>query len=227
MEISRILTLPARGFPGRRLPSLMALFGESAAGRRAAERTAEDNLVERARCGDEESFRILVERYRHAAFAVALRIVRSREDAEEAAQDAFVRAWRALPQFRGDARFSTWLLRIVTRRALDQTATLRRRRERELVTAEGDVEALPDPASYRRPDRTRFRLERLVGELPEAQRAVITLYYLRDRSVDETAHILDLPPGTVKTHLHRARAALRRAWLKDTAREESDELRGL
>ena len=75
--------------------------------------------------------------------------------------------------------------------------------------------------------RERFRLERLIAALPDTARAVITLFYLQDRSVDEVAEALELPTGTVKTHLHRSRAALRRAWLRETAREEDDELRRL
>lgn len=203
------------------------------AAEQAAERAdarAEARIIARASAGEPDSFRILVERYRHQAFALALRIVRSPEDAEEAAQDAFLRAWRALPRFRGECRFSTWLFRIVTRCALDHLASLRRRRGRETAMESALVEALAENregADGSGSTRERFRLERLIATLPDTARAVITLFYLQDRSVDEVAEALQLPTGTVKTHLHRSRAALRQAWLRETAREIDDELRGL
>lgn len=171
-------------------------------------------LVARAQARDEEAFRMLVERHQHHAYGLALRIVRAPDDAEEVAQDAFVRAWRALPSFRGEARFSTWLYRIVARQALDRAAMLRRRRtrEQELAAAE-ELPAAPaaDPAQA-------MRFEALLGQLSEAQRAVVTMFYYEDRSVEAVAEALGMPTGTVKTHLSRARAALRAAWLADEER---------
>jgi len=176
----------------------------------------ESSLVERARGGDAEAFRGLVERYQDRVFALARRMVGEREEAEEVAQDAFLRAWRALPRFRGDARFSSWLYRITYRRACDAAASIRsrRRRERDLETAG----AITDPAQAAAPSGGEA-LERLIASLPEAQRAAITLFYYQDRSLGEVARILGLPEGTVKTHLHRARAALRRALRREEARE--------
>jgi RNA polymerase sigma-70 factor (ECF subfamily) len=159
-----------------------------------------------------------------------LRIVGSPEDAEEVAQDAFLRTWRALPRFRGECRFSTWLFRIVTRCSLDRLAALRRRRGREKTMEGSLVETLAgsrDGAEAPARTRERFRLERLIATLPDTARAVVTLFYLQDRSIDEVAETLRLPTGTVKTHLHRSRAALRKAWLREEAGEKDDELRRL
>jgi RNA polymerase sigma-70 factor, ECF subfamily len=173
--------------------------------------------LERARGGDREAFRRIVERYRDPAYALALRIVGSAPDAEEAAQDAFVRVWRALPQFRGESRFSTWLYRVVVRCAYDTAARRRHRADREepLETESGGPReasvAPPDPAAAER----ERRVARLLEHLTEVQRAVVTLYYYEDLSVDEVARALELPEGTVKTHLHRARAALRDAWRRE------------
>ena len=181
-------------------------------------RAAEDEAgwVERAREGDQEAFRMLVERHQSRAFALALRIVRSPVEAEDVAQEAFLRAWHALPRFRGDSSFGTWLHRIVARRALDRAVSLRDRRRREasleqawdLVARAASAPASPGVAN-------RLRLERLVGGLSTVQRAVVTLYYYEDRSVEQVASILGLPENTVKTHLSRARAALREAWLRE------------
>lgn len=180
----------------------------------SVEAAHEAELVARAAGRDQEAFRALVASHRDRAYGLALRIVRSPADAEEVAQDAFVRAWTALPGFRAEARFGTWLHRIVVRRALDRVAVLRKRAAREAVP-----EAAPEPAAADPPqdERTvlKLRLERLMETLSEAQRAVVTLYYHEDRSVEEIAATLGVPTGTVKTHLSRARAALRVAWLAE------------
>jgi RNA polymerase sigma-70 factor (ECF subfamily) len=175
--------------------------------------------VDAARNGDPEAFRRLVERYRGLVVELAYRIVRSREEAEEVAQDAFVRAWRALPGFRHEARFSTWLVRIATRRALDAAAALRRRRTTEDAGDPADLELAAAPSGgLEGPERR--RLWRVLGELEPSPRAAVSLYYLGARRVDEVATILEMPEGTVKTLLHRARAQLRRAWMREARREE-------
>ena len=169
--------------------------------------------VDRAQRGDENAFEHLVDHFKDRAYGLALRILRSPADAEEAAQDAFVRAWAALPRFRGESSFSTWLYRIVARRSFDRAALLRSRRGRE-----APAEAAPEPADPAGPADSAGlarRMEHLVHELPEMQRAVVTMFYYEDGSVEQVAQALGLPEGTVKTHLSRARAALRAAWLRD------------
>jgi len=191
----------------------------SGKGERGDEREEERRLVRRAQSGDEAAFARLVERHGDRAYALALRIVRSTSDAEEVAQDALVRAWRSLPRFRGDSAFSSWLYRIVARRAFDRAAVLKARRNREAGTEGIDhlpaVAAGPDPETRERA----ARLERLVAGLSEVPRTVVTLYYYQDRSVAEVARILKMPENTVKTHLSRARAALRTGWAGEDAAE--------
>jgi RNA polymerase sigma-70 factor (ECF subfamily) len=182
---------------------------------RAEARREERELVARARSGDAEAFRALVDRHRDRAYGLALRIVRVPSEAEEVAQDAFVRVWRALPGFRGESSFGTWLHRIVARRAIDRAALVRGGRAREAdLDAAGEPEA---PERLRELDealRAR-RLERLMDRLSEVQRAAMTLFYWEDRSVEDVAMRLGLPPNTVKTHLARARAVLRAAWMEE------------
>jgi RNA polymerase sigma-70 factor (ECF subfamily) len=171
--------------------------------------------VARARRGDEVAFRLLVDRHRDRAYAVARRVLRSAEDAEEVAQDSFVRAWQALPEFRGESRFATWLHRIVVRRALDRAESLKRRRDREQsieVAAEPATPGLDLDAA-----RRARRLEQLSEGLSPIQRAAVALFYYEDQSVERVADVLGIPENTVKTHLSRARTALRTAW----EREES------
>ena len=173
----------------------------------------ERDRIARARGGDRAAFAWLVDRHRDRAYALALRIVRTPAEAEEVAQDAFVRVWRALPGFRGDAAFATWLHRIVARRAFDRLAVLRNRRARE-----APLDGVPEPVQTGTHEddlehrECHARLERLMATLTDAQRAVVTLYYLADRSVEEVAGSLGMPVNTVKTHLSRARAALRERW---------------
>lgn len=179
------------------------------------------SLLERSRGGDQSAFRELVVLHQDQAYGLALRITRSPADAEEVAQDAFLRAWLALARFRGESSFGTWLYRIVARRAFDRLEQLRSRRGRELggEAAADLAERAPAPGGGGSPEaveRAR-RLERMVSALPAAQRAAVTLYYYEDRSVEQVAAILGMPENTVKTHLSRARAALRAAWPREEA----------
>ncbi len=184
-----------------------------------AEREEDRELVRRAQGGDEAAFGLLVGRHGDRAYALALRILKSTSDAEEVAQDALVRAWRSLPRFRGDSAFSSWLYRIVARQAFDRAAVLKSRRNRE-SSGEG-IEEMPAEAAGPDPDaRERSaRLERLVAGLPDVPRTVVTLYYYQDRSVAEVAKILSMPENTVKTHLSRARTALRTRWTREEGPE--------
>jgi RNA polymerase sigma-70 factor (ECF subfamily) len=167
--------------------------------------------VERAKHGDEQAFRQLVERHRDRAYGLALRILRSAADAEDTAQEAFVRAWQAFPAFRGESGFSTWLYRIVAHQSFDRLEQLKRRRDRETAIENIAESAAPGAHDTEAGARSR-RLERLMERLSPVQRAAVTLYYWEDHSVEEVAAMLGIPENTVKTHLSRARAELREAW---------------
>jgi RNA polymerase sigma-70 factor (ECF subfamily) len=169
----------------------------------------ERDWIARCRAGDARAYRALVERYQDRAYALAYRMVRSRSDAEEIAQDAFVRAWRGIGEFRGDASFMTWLYRILSRLALDRAETLKARRAREVAVddREEPVSLPPDLGLAR-------RMDQLLGELPPRERAALTLFYYEDRPIAEIAQMLGMPENTVKTHMSRGRAALREAYEK-------------
>lgn len=181
-------------------------------------------LVEQARTGDAAAFRALVERHGDRVFALAWRLTGVRVDAEEVAQDALVRAWRALPGFRGESAFATWLHRIVTHVALDRRSQVARRRRHEVAVEDEVVEAVAAAASAvadagedRVTARTRLAL---LGALSEAQRTAVTLHYLEDRPVLEVARAMGVPENTVKTHLARARAAMRESFLRGELRQK-------
>ena len=175
----------------------------------------DEQLIERIQRGDIRCFADLVDRHKDRALTVAVRLLRRREDAEEAVQDAFVRAFRALSEFRGDARFSTWYYRI-----LYNTCMTRLRRGPGGMTVSLDdpvVEAplgamtddIDDPLEQLDKVETRAIIAEEMARLPERFRAPVTLFYVNDMSYEEIASVLDAPVGTVKTNLFRGRVALR------------------
>jgi RNA polymerase sigma-70 factor (ECF subfamily) len=183
----------------------------------------EAGWIEQARRGDGEAYRRLVERHQNRVYGLAYRVIGSAPEAEEAAQDAFLRAWRALPEFRGEARFSTWLHSIAVRCAYDASVRLRARRGREqsyeeMAEMPGGEAAVAAATQAPDPEGGADLPARLLARLSDVQRAVVTLYYMEDRPVEEIARILGLPANTVKTHLHRARAALRAALQREELR---------
>lgn len=178
----------------------------------------DEELIARVLAGDEASYGTLVTRYRDYVYTIAVRIVGSEEDAEDVAQEAFVRAYRALPRFRGDSKFSSWLYRIATNRALTHLKRRGRRADTVDIEAGSHVEAVviddgrseeASPELRVRDEEFRRAVRAAVLELPEQYRVVVTLFYLEERSYKEVVAVLGIPMGTLKTHLHRARALLR------------------
>lgn len=170
------------------------------------EATSEHELVERCREGDEQAFRELVDRYKGLVFALVARSIPDRGRAEEVAQDVFVRVYRGLPSFRGDARVSTWIYRI----AVNLLAAERRPPRTEPLEGSGDV-----PREFGTTDRAfdemtlRDRMEKALQRLPANYQVLINGHYLKGMRYEDLAEALNLPLGTVKTHLHRAKRQLR------------------
>ncbi len=174
-------------------------------------------LIERCRRGDQAAFEPLVERYRERVWRLAYNYLRDREEARDAAQEAFVRAWQALPSFRGQSAFYTWLFRITMNVATDrvrQRAARRRAFGSEPVPEEEWERVMVDPQAP--PDQLaagaeqRARIRRALDTLPEHQRAIIMLSDLQGLSYREIAEVLEIPMGTVMSRLHNARKRLRR-----------------
>lgn len=171
-------------------------------------------LISRARGGDREAFGALVEQYRDNVYRLAYRMCGNAYDADEAAQEAFVAAWRALPNFRGDAKFSTWLYRLTTNAAID----VMRREKRHQTVGDGEMVDLADDADS--PQETVERTEqqeavqKALATLSEEYREVLLLRYMEELDYAEIAEVLQLPSGTVKSRINRAKAALKTALLK-------------
>jgi RNA polymerase sigma-70 factor (ECF subfamily) len=166
-------------------------------------------LLERLRAGDPRAFEALVIAYQHRVFGVALRMLGSRAEAEEIAQEVFLRAHRALADFRGDARLSTWLYAIASRLCLNRLASPDRRVVRG-DEALADVPApAPDAAAAAERAELEAALRAAIAELPEDRRIVLVLRDVEGLSYEEIAEALALDPGTVRSRLHRARMQLK------------------
>ena len=172
----------------------------------------DDELIARACAGEQDAFGQLIEKYDELAQRTARAFLQERETAEDAVQEAWVDAWRGLAGFRQGRPFRPWLLSIVANRC---RMKVRRRRFRFVpfawalsVAASAEMEG--DPAFL--VGRTDPELEQALGALSAGERQVLSLRFYTDLSLDEIAHVLDLPVGTVKSRLHRALKWLRR-WL--------------
>jgi RNA polymerase sigma-70 factor (ECF subfamily) len=172
------------------------------------------DLVARARQGDADAFGELVERHRAAVYRAALAVLGVPEDAEEAAQDAFVLAYRKLEGFRGDASFKTWVLAIVWRQALDRRQSLMRTLKRFVSSDdEGWIEAVGDEALQERAladAQLRRQVRRLIRALSPRVRDALLLIASGDYSYEEAAQALGEPTGTVKWRVMEARRQIRR-----------------
>jgi RNA polymerase sigma-70 factor (ECF subfamily) len=175
-------------------------------------------LVERVRGGDVAAFEPLVEKYRQRVYRLAYNVLRNQEDAWDVAQEAFIKAYRAMPSFRGQSQFYTWLFRIVMNVAQDklrQRGAAGRAFGTERVTEEEWERTMPDPgedpdAAAARAEQ-RARITRALETLPEHHRAIIMLSDLEGLSYREIADALNIPMGTVMSRLHHARKRLKAA----------------
>jgi RNA polymerase sigma-70 factor, ECF subfamily len=171
---------------------------------------ADESLIERTLQGDLAAFEHLVERHRDIVFRVAARIV-GPEDAEDVSQDAFLRAFHRLEQYRGQAAFRTWLLQIAQNTAL---TALSRARRRPTQTVDDDPPEPADRDPVRQPvmelerRERQQRLERKLGTLRPEYRSLLVLRDLEGLSYSEISDVLDMPLGSVKGRLHRARDEL-------------------
>ena len=173
----------------------------------------ESELVERARRGDERAYREIVNAYQGIAFRTAYLVARNAADAEDAAQEAFVKAYRALGRFRRGAPFRPWLLRIVANEARNRRRSAGRRDALALRAAasEPSGEAAPSPEAALLATEQREELLAAIETLPQDQRDTIACRYFLDLSEEETAQVLGVRRGTVKSRTARALERLRGA----------------
>jgi RNA polymerase sigma-70 factor, ECF subfamily len=169
-----------------------------------------DEALARQALTDRDAFAELVRRYADRIFNLAYRMTGNRSDAEDMAQETFLRAYRGLAGFKQGYAFGAWIYRIAVNVCLSQ----RRRQDAASEPIEGQ-EGLLDPAAMiddiAEQHEVQSAVQQAILRLPPMYRVVIVLYHFEDRSYDEIAALLDVPVNTVRTHLHRGRAMLREA----------------
>jgi len=182
---------------------------------------ADEQLVAAARAGDQDAFAQLVRRHEDQVFTMALRLLCNREDARDLAQEVFLTVYQSLERFRGEAQFRTWLYRVTINRCRDEIrrrSTIKHTRPVSLDRMMGGDEeraASVEPASrdaapeaVARGHETERIVQDAIGQLAEELREAIVLRDVRDLAYDEMAQVLDIPVGTVRSRLNRARTRL-------------------
>jgi RNA polymerase sigma-70 factor (ECF subfamily) len=162
-------------------------------------------LVVKAKDGDTEAFGILVNRHQQMVYNLAYRFMRDPVLAEDAAQEAFIKAFRLLGGFRGDCHFSTWMYRVTASVCLSELERRKKRAEVELLPAHEKQQPQTPVDRLDVPDMMR----QCVHKLPTRYADIVTLYYLKDVPYEDIAKGMRIPIGTLKTWMHRARAQLR------------------
>jgi RNA polymerase sigma-70 factor (ECF subfamily) len=161
-------------------------------------------LIERCRTGDDIAFGELVDRYKNLVYGMVWRMIGDRSQADDLAQEVFLKVYRGLPYFRGDARLSTWIYRIVANVCTQARSS--RMAERPALSPVKE----PGAADAAFADlELRDRLEKAIARLPDNYRLLIAAHYLDGVQYEALAEALDIPIGTVKTHLYRAKRRLR------------------
>lgn len=180
---------------------------------RPAPAEGEAVLVDRAKAGDRDAFEELVRRHAERLYAVVLRFVADREEAQEVTQEAFLRAWRGIARFEGRSRFFTWLYRIGINEAKRRAS-----RQPPVPVASLEDEPVPEAPDWSEAPETRSEqgdlrrvLEQAIRSLPIEYRAPIVLRDVEGLSTREAAEVMDLGEAAFKSRLHRARLAVRRA----------------
>ncbi|NOK57288.1 MAG: sigma-70 family RNA polymerase sigma factor [Chloroflexi bacterium AL-W] len=175
-------------------------------------------MIQRAQAGDNEALSQLIMSQQHYVYSIAMSVLKNPEDAADLTQEAFIRLFRALPQYNGESRFTTWLYRLVVNLGRDE---LRRRgrqvpvippvadeEEIDPVTSIADDDRWADPASALNSKELRQEVQHALNQLEEHYRLVLTLYYFDDMRYNDIADVLGVPLNTVKSHIRRGKERL-------------------
>ena len=176
------------------------------------------DLIQRAQAGNRDAFAQIMLSQQHYVYSIAMSVLKNPEDAADLTQEAFIRLYRALNQYNGESRFTTWLYRLVVNLGRDE---LRRRgRQVQIVQPSGDEDEQDpmlnvadddrwsDPAQALDSQELRNQVRRALAELEEHYRLVLTLYYFDDMKYTDIAEVMDLPLNTVKSHIRRGKDRL-------------------
>lgn len=183
-----------------------------------AAQDTDQQLVERVQKGDRRAFDLLVLKYQHKIFAIISRYVRDQSEVQDVAQEAFIKAYRALARFRGDSAFYTWLYRIAINTAKNHLVARNRRPpamdvevdEAEFYTGSEALKDADTPEHSLLRDELQATVDRAIRELPEDLRTAVTLREMEGLSYEDIAAVMDCPVGTVRSRIFRARESIDR-----------------
>ena len=167
------------------------------------EQLQDSDVILQVLAGQQNAYAILVERYQHFVFTIAFRYLKDREEAEDMAQETFIKAYRSLADFKGDSKFSTWIYVICNNTCMSHS----RKRKADIVSLDEEHHIIAD--SYKDSRSQKMLIQKAIHQLPETDAQIITLFYLAEQSLEETAQILGLSISNVKVRLFRARQKLR------------------
>jgi len=182
---------------------------------------SDQEIIDSVRKGNDSDYSIIVNRYKNKAFSMLKRMLKNEFDAEEVLQDCFLKAYKSLNAFKGEAKFSTWFYRIVYNTALTKLSSQKRKTESEMTSVEDhyNLESQYGADEIEMKDLSKF-VQETITKLPERYSAVITMFYLNEMTIDEISGVMGLTVSNVKVMLHRSRNSLRDLILKTNLAEE-------
>jgi RNA polymerase sigma-70 factor, ECF subfamily len=182
---------------------------------------SDQEIIDSVRKGNDSDYSIIVDRYKNKAFSMLKRMLKNELDAEEVLQDCFLKAFKSLSSFKGEAKFSTWFYRIVYNTALTKISSKKRMTEAEMSSVEDHFNLESEYGS----DETEKKdvnqlIHDTISKLPERYSAIITMFYLNEMTIEEISEAMQLSVSNVKVMLHRSRNSLRDLILKTKLAEE-------
>jgi len=172
--------------------------------------TDDQKCIEAILNGDANAYSLLVDRYKDLVFTLALGMMKHREEAEEVAQDSFIKAYRSLEKFKGDSKFSTWMYRVTYNTCLDRLKKNKRKQNTVAIDefTEHKVKTIDNALDKIEKEERQTAIRQCLDQLSSEDNYLLTLYYFDELSLDEIAKIIGLKPNNVKVKLHRSRKRL-------------------